>query len=185
MSLQNNIRAAVIGPSLCGKTELVISMTRTHWKKHKLRTLAFDPWLREDPKRWGSHAWATNEFDKWKHVVRNTKGMCVVWDEATTNGGRDRDNTGLFTEIRHNHPALYALGHCYSAFLPAMRTNLTDLFLALDDIDDAAEWAKIMKDPALLEAPNLQQYEFLHKRSFKPVVKRKHTIAELKAGIEP
>lgn len=184
-ALDHKIRAAVIAPSEAGKTELVISLTLWLWKNHGLRTLAFDPWLRENPKRWGPHTWATNEFDKWKHVVKTTKGFCVVWDEATTNGGRDRDNTELFTEIRHNHPALFAMGHCYSAFLPAMRTNLTDLFLALDDADDAAEWAKIMKDPELKKADQLGQYEFLHKRSFKPVVIRKHTLAELKAGVSP
>jgi hypothetical protein len=184
MSIQK-IRAAVIGPSDGGKTQLVIAFSLWLWKKHRLRTLAFDPWLREDPKRWGPHAWATNEWAKFTHVVTNTKGCCVVWDEATTNGGRDRDNIKLFTEIRHNHPVLFALGHCYSAFLPVMRVNLTDLFLALDDADDAAEWAKIMKDPRIMEATKLDQYEFLHKRAFREIAIRKHTFAELKAGVSP
>lgn len=184
--LPQKIRAAVIGASESGKTEMAVSFSVWLWKNYGLRSLVFDPWLRENPKRWGAHAWATDEFAKFSHVAFKLKGCAVFWDEATTNGGRDRDNVKFFTEVRHNHDAIFSMGHCYSAFLPVMRSCLTDLYLALDDEKDASEWAAIMKDPEIsARAVTLGQYEFLHKRAFRPLTVRKHTIAELKAGVSP
>jgi hypothetical protein len=184
-ALENKIRAAIIGPSEGGKTELAISFSLWLWKHYGIRTLAFDPWLREKPKRWGAHSWVTDEMPKFEHVVFKTHGCAVFWDEATTNGGRDRDKVRFFTEVRHNHQALFALGHCYSAFLPVMRVCLTDLYLALDDVKDAEEWAAQMKDAQVMEATTLGQYQFLHKRAFRPVAIRKHSLSELQAGVSP
>lgn len=183
--LEKKIRSAIIGASESGKTELAVSLSLYLWKHYGLRALVFDPWLRESPRRWGAHAWATDEMEKFEHVVFQTKGCVVVWDEATTNGGRDRDKTRFFTEVRHNHPVIFALGHCYSAFLPVMRSCLTDLFLALDDDKDAEAWAVTMKDKDVMKATTLGQYQFLQKRAFAPVQIRKHSLADLKAGVSP
>lgn len=184
--MSEKIRAAVIGGSECGKSFLVSGFTRGYWRHRRMRSIVFDPWMREpNPTDWGPGAWVTDDFDKWKRVVMGSRGCVVVWDEATVNGGRDRDNLGLLTEIRHRHSVLFCLGHSYSAFLPTMRTCLTDLLLALPDPGDADEWAKVMKDPAVKQALGLQQYQFLHKRSFRPVRFVAFSPAEIRAGILP
>lgn len=176
-------RVAVIGGSESGKTELVAGLTRGHWAAQAVRALAFDPWLAENPRRWNPHGWATNEWEKFAHVVRRTSGFCVVWDEATMNGGRDRENVGLLTEIRHAHPYLYAIGHDYASFLPVMRGSLTDLVLARRPVQEAKDWANQFSDAEIMRAADLGQYEFLHKRAFQPVRVLRYSLAQLKAGV--
>lgn len=180
-----NVRAAVIGGSECGKTTLAAGLSLGLWNRHKLRTLAFDPWLKENPRRWGKHAWATDEMTKFEHVVFSCRGCCVVWDEGTSTGGRERDKVKFFTAVRHNHPAFFFLGHQYSAMLPVMRNSLTDVFLFRSNPDEATQWANIMTDPALLAASELPQFACLQKRAFSPVEKRAHTAQEIFEGILP
>lgn len=177
------IRAAIIGGSESGKTYLAMGFSRGLWRQRRWRSFVFDPWA-ERP--WGPGAWVTRNFEEWRHVVTNTSGGVAIWDEATANGGRDRENVPLFSEIRHRHHALFCIGHAYSAILPLMRINLTDLFLSLADAGDAAEWAKVMKDPEISRlAPTLPQYAFLHKRCFRPVRTLTHSRAEIETGIIP
>lgn len=178
-----NIRAAVIGGSLSGKTLRTSGYVRGLWRCKRLRSLVFDPWKGETD--WGPGAWVCADFEQWKHVVANTKGCCVVWDESTGNGGRDRENVPLFTEIRHRHPVIFCIGHACSSILPLMRINLTDLFISLADPDDAAEWAKVMKDPDVMKATALGQYYFLHKRAFRRVCLLHNTPDQIRAGILP
>lgn len=182
MRLTKKIRCAIIGPSEGGKTFRCIGYSRGMWRYYRLRSIVFDPWLGEND--WGPHAWVTGDFERWKRAVLNSKGCCAIWDEASAYGGRDRENVELFTQIRHNHPALFCLGHAYASFLPIMRTNLTDLVLALADDDDADEWSKVMKDREIKPASlALGQYQFIHKRSFQPVRNLTETPAQIMAGI--
>lgn len=175
-------RIAVIGTTESGKTSAVIALCRGLWRAAGTRTIAFDPWLAEDPARWGNAARAWANFDVWRNVVFSVTGCAVVLDEGTSTGGRDRDNVELFTAIRHRHPVLIFVGHDAAAMLPVMRATLTDLILFRCSPDEAAKWAEIFTDRDLLAAPGLAQYEFLHKRAFQRVTRRKLTPAELDAG---
>ncbi len=177
------IRAAVIGGSESGKTFRVMGYSRGLWARRGLRSLVFDPWKGETD--WGPQAWVCKDFEKWRHVVANTSGCVIVWDEATANGGRDRENVALFSEIRHRHPVLFCIGHAYSVMLPVMRVNLTDLFISSADARDADEWARVMRDPEVVEATKLGQYEFLHKRAFRPVRVLRDSADQIRAGIVP
>lgn len=181
----DHVRAVVIGGSQSGKTSLAAGLSRGFWRHCGLRSIVFDPWREID---FGAHAWVTSDFAEWRRAVWGVKGCVAVWDEATTNGGGDEDNVDLFTAIRHNHPALVAIGHDYGSVLKRMRVNLTDLFLALSDADDARRWAGAMKDADVTKAADknlMPQYAFLHKRNFQPVRIRRHTLADLERGILP
>lgn len=186
--MSDKIRAAVIGGSESGKTFLTRGFSRGLWRKRGLRSIVFDPWLREPgAEPWGPQAWVTDDFDRWKFVVSAEKvaPSAVIWDEATAYGGRERENVPLFSQIRHRHPVLFCIGHAYSSILPIMRVNLTDLFISNADPDDAAEWAKVMKDTEVLRAVGLPQYAFLHKRSFQPPKVLRHSAAAIRAGVLP
>lgn len=192
MSGERNIRAAIIGGSESGKSYLAMGYSRGFWRYQKMRSLVFYPWLRERQRKnrkplvWGPQAWVTDDFAQWKRVVCSIEDCCVIWDEASGNGGRDSDNVSLFTEIRHRHPVLFCIGHFHASILPGMRVNLTDLYLAQADPDDAYDWSRTMKDPAIRDrAQGLKQYQFLHKAPFRPVDVRACTEAELEAGILP
>jgi hypothetical protein len=177
------IRAAVIGGSESGKTFLVMGFSRGLWQARGLRSLVFDPWRGEN--NWGAHAWVSHDFDRWKAAVMGTRNCVVIWDEASANGGRDRENVGLFSEIRHRHPVLFCVGHAYSVILPIMRINLTDLFIAAADEIDAKEWGRVMRDPQIAEACLLPQYAFLHKRAFQPVRVLRYSKEQVAAGVLP
>lgn len=188
MSHVENIRAAIIGGSESGKTTLAVGFSRGLWNRYRLRSLVFYPWLREKrrkPIQWGPQAWVTDDFAHWKRVVSSVEDCAAIWDEATSHGGRDSDNVPLLTEIRHRHPVLVQIGHYHASILPGMRVNLTGLYLAAADPDDAAEWAKTMKDPAVKQAAGLDQYQFLKKRPFKPVEVLRYSESEIYAGILP
>ena len=180
-----NTRAAIMAGSEGGKSFLGSGFTIGQWVTHRRRSMVFDPWLREKGRtNWGPGAWVCGDFERWKRaVMTGPQGCCVVWDEGTSNGGRDRENVELFTAIRHRHPVFFFIGHRFDAMLPVMRTSLTDLFLARCRSDDAEEWADTLTDDEIMEATTLTQYEFLHKRAFQPVAKVKYTPAQIAAGI--
>ncbi|EIP96803.1 hypothetical protein OpiT1DRAFT_01228 [Opitutaceae bacterium TAV1] len=175
-------RVAVMGGSEDGKSFLVSGLIRGHWNREKRRAVVFDPWIGEID--WGPGAWVTDNFVRWKAAVENSNGCAVVWDEGTSFGGRDRDNIGLFTAIRHRHPYLYFMGHSYATMLPVMRGSLTGVLLAVRDPDDAAEWGRVMVDRAIVApAQRLKQYEFLYKRKHQPHRILSYTPAQIERGI--
>lgn len=182
---QRNIRAAFMGGSESGKSFLVSGYTAGQWFYEKRRSIVFDPWCREHKRtNWGPGAWVSADFERWKRAVMSgPTGCAVVWDEGTSNGGRDRDNIELFTAIRHRHPVFMFIGHRFDAMLPVMRTSLTDVYLARCRSGDAEEWADTLTDDDIMQATALAQYEFLHKRAFQPVRRMKHTPAEIQAGL--
>ena len=180
-----SIRAAIIGGTLDGKSTLAAGYVRGYWRCHRLRSIVFDPWKAEKrPVDWGPSAWVTSDFDAFRRAVKNTQNCVIVWDEGTSYGGRDRENTTLFTAIRHHHPVLLFIGHGYATMLPIMRNSLSEVLLAVRDPDDAAEWARVMVDEEVrVLSTRLKQYEFLHKRKHQPCRVLRHTPEELARGI--
>lgn len=183
MSNPEQIICAIMGPTLCGKSSLARSVLRGHWVRDRLRSLAFDPWLKKNPKIWGPHAWVTDEFPKFGHVIFNVSGCAVLWDEGTHTGGRDRDNLKFFTAIRHHHRAFYYIGHGWQTMLPIMRESLSDVVLFRQTAESAQFWANHFTDEDLLRATALPQYVALHKRAFQPVRELRFTPAELAQGV--
>lgn len=203
--MSEKIRAAIVGGSEDGKTFLASGFSRGLWKARRWRSLVFDPYKGEtaygpqalvfgptsaeqgNPDLYASAV--TREFERFKRTVSSVKleqKFCAIWDEASSTGGRNRDNTGLVTAIRHNCPGFLVLCHSYATLLPAMRGSLTDVILAARDPDDAAEWAKVMVDPSIIEAAqSLKQYEFLHKRKHQPARILRYSKAEILAGVVP
>lgn len=182
MRLTYKIRCAVLAGSEDGKTFLCAGLSRGHWRFHGMTSIVFDPWKGETD--WGKQAWVTKDFTEFRRAVANTKGKAVFWDEGTSTGGRDNDNVDLFTAIRHLHPAFYFVGHRYTAMLPVMRTSITEILIAAADVEDIEPLARVMVDRQVMDAVNLKQYEFLHKRKHRPVRVLRHTKQEILAGIK-
>ncbi len=176
-------RAVICGGSESGKTSLARGLSRGLWNRRGLRCLAFDPWMKSP---WPDHARAFRDFETWRRLVLSTSGFCVIWDDATANGGRDSANVGLFSEIRHRHPVLLCMTHLHSALLPMMRVTIPDAFLADSPPKDAAEWADTLRDQGIRAgAVGLPQYVFLHKRVYRPLQRLAYSPAELAAGVYP
>jgi hypothetical protein len=175
------IRLAILGGSESGKTFLASGFVRGQWRFFRRRSIVFDPWKGETD--WGPGAIVFSDFQQFRRAVFGVKNCCVVWDEGTSTGGRDRENVDLFTAIRHFHPAFIFIGHRFDAMLPVMRGSLTDVMLAKQHTNDLREWAALLADDAILTAAALDQYAFLHKRAFQPVAKLQHTADTIKAGL--
>ena len=158
------VRGAIIGPSLCGKTTLAQSLSRTYESKFKMQALVLDPWLH---KNWGQHAIVTNDEEKFWKLAWASKRCLVVVDEAAATIRRDRSLAPVFTMLRHNEHKLLVMGHSGADFLPAMRQQFDTLYLFRTDRDAAEIWAKLFTDKRLYEAEHLQQYEFIRKLSFR------------------
>lgn len=182
--MSHKIRAAIIGGSEDGKTFLATGLSRGWWARDGFRSIVFDPYAWEND--WGPQAKVFTDFDRWRAVIdriRPEQKFAAIWDEATDNGGRDRDNAGLLTAIRHNCDRMLVIGHGYSAMLPIMRGSLTDVILALRDPDEARDWARLFVDEAVMQATKLKQYEFLHKRKHCPARVLRYTRNQIEAGI--
>jgi len=177
----SNRRVAIMGGSESGKTFLAGGLSLGEWKTFGRRSLVFDPFARRSS--WGRHAWATDEFEKFEHIVFRVKGCAVFWDEGTSTGGRDRDKVKFFTAIRHNHAAFYFIGHDYTTMLPIMRGSLTDIILFRQSETAAQYWADLFTDRELLRSTSLGQYVALHKRAFQPVREIRFTREQIKAGV--
>jgi hypothetical protein len=169
-----------MGGSLSGKTTLGVGLSRGAWRTNRLRSLCYDPFASKH--NWGPQAWVTDEFDKFAHVVFNTRGFAVFWDEGTENG-RERDNTKFFTRIRHNHPFFCFFGHDYATMLPVMRRSLTDVVLFDQSRKSAEFWANHFADEGLNVAAGQRQYQATHKRAYQQVRRLNFTAAQLAEGV--
>lgn len=162
-------RVGIFGPSECGKTTLAIQLSREFFRKDGMKSLVLDPYK----DNWGEHAMVISDSDQFWAAVEASTHCVVIIDEATFTIDRNRDLTKFFTSIRHNFHKLIVCGHAGSNLLPIMRQQLETLCLFFTDEDSAKVWAKVTGRKELLEAINLQQFEFLFYRRFQPVKKVK------------
>jgi hypothetical protein len=176
--MSSNIRAVIDGPSESGKTTVAIWQARLQWQRHHRRSIVFDPWKREHT--WGPWAIVFDDIETFKKAVWKTKGFAIFWDESTDSLNRHaREDRAFFTAIRHNHPALFVMVHDYAVLSPVMRSSITEAFLFRQSSNRAKQWAEQFADDDILKASELAQYEFIHKRAFKPIERRKPTVEEL------
>lgn len=174
------IIAAVIGPSKCGKTTLARALVSKMWRQHKLRSIVYDPWLKKYGNTWGKSAWVTDDLDRYKKAVWGTSRCCVIWDESTDSLNRnDRSDQAFFSRIRHEHPAFFLLAHDIKVMNPVMRGNLSDLFIFRQGVLRSKFYAEDFADAELLQTAELQKYEFIHKRPMEPMQRMKPTPSEL------
>lgn len=184
------VRAAILAPSQGGKSFMASGFTIGQWRFHRRRSIVFDPWCRKKRKpwseitNWGPGAWVTDDFARWLNAVNKVEDCCVVWDEATTNGGSDKKNVGIFTEIRHNHPVLLCLGHRFPAVHPTMRNSLTHLWHGKAMKKDAVHVCEEVGDEGLMITVDLGQYEFALKRPWKDVERVRYRPDQIKNGLD-
>lgn len=160
------------GPTLSGKSTLVRALVNEYEKKRGMRALILDP----NGEKWGEQSKVYSNEEKFWKAVWASQWCVVVVEEAATTLRRERGFMQVFTRIRHNHHKLFVTGHNGTDLLPGQRRQFGTIYLFLHDPDAAAEWAKQMCDKRLLEAQNLQQYEFIKKTLYQNPVKMRLSI---------
>ena len=176
----DEILAVIIGGSRCGKTTLAIALVAMLWRRHRLRSIVFDPFKREH--NWGKTAFVTDDLETFKRAVRGTKGCAVFWDESTTTLRKTNpEDIAFFTAIRHNHRAFFSIGHDFTVLSPMMRANLSDAYVFRQGENRPAQWSGLFADLDMMQTADLIQREFIHKQPFKKIVRQLPTLAELAA----
>lgn len=171
---------AICGPSKCGKTTLAWHLVPWFWRKHRLRSIVFDPFLRKHPRAWGPTAWATPDLEAFRRAVWGTKGCFVVWDESSDSIDRNaREDKRFFTRIRHEHRAFAIITHDFCVLTPMMRANLSDAFVFKQTEERAHDWRRLFVDSDMLQTAELAKREFIHKTAFEPVRRLLPSLEEL------
>jgi len=181
ISIGKEILCAICGGSKSGKTVLAQrGLVPWLWRRHRLRSIAFDPFARRERAAWGPTAWVTDDLDAFRRAVWGTSGCAVFWDESSDSLDRNAaEDKRFFTRIRHEHRAFFVLMHDFTVLTPLMRGNLSDAFVFRQTSRRADDWAELFTDDALMQAEGLGQYEFLHKTAFRPVTRHRPTLPEL------
>jgi hypothetical protein len=86
---------------------------------------------------------------------------------------------GYFPRLRHRQHHLLVIAHAADAFLPTMRAQLTDVYLFRQNPKQAEVWTDLYADDAIMPAAGLEQFQYLHKRAFRPVTRGRLTPAQV------
>lgn len=173
------IIAAILGGSKCGKTTLAQALARSMRARHGLPSIVFDPIPKSRP-LWGPWCWVTGDLERFRRAVWGSSGKAVFWDESSdTLDKHAREDRAFFTRIRHQHRAFFLIAHDHSAMSPIMRGNLSDLYAFKLGPKRAAILAEDLAAPELIDLPTLGRREFMHWRPFEGVTRRLPTLEEL------
>ncbi len=156
------VSGGIFGPKLSGKTTLANALSREYWAKQKMRTMALDPHLEIH----GEHAYVTsNEQEFWKKVWECQNALVIV-EEAASTIRRERTLIPVFTRLRHCNHKLLIVGHSGTDLLPVMRQQFDTLYLFRQPEESSIIWSKVFCQKELLQAQELQQYEFLYTKLY-------------------
>lgn len=154
------LHCGTFGRGYSGKTLLNKANSGAYWRNFGIKSLVLDLNMEND---WGSHAWVTNDEDKfWDMVWHRETGCALFVEEAAESIARDNEKTSLFTRVRHRGHRMHVSGHSGVNLTPQQRNQLHVLFLFQQTPKACKDWCETFIDPRLMEATTLAQYEFLH-----------------------
>ena len=153
----------IFGPKLSGKTTLARALSERYWRQYKIRSLVLDP----HEEQWGEQAKVFSDEDKFWLIVWKTEKCLVIVEEASATIRRERELIPVFTRLRHHNHILLVIGHSGVDLLPTMRQQLDTLFLFRQPESAAKIWAETFTQNELLQAVDLQQFEFIQTQLYK------------------
>lgn len=157
------VNGGIFGPKLSGKTTLAKTISRKLYESpRQTRTLVLDPLADE----WGEQAMVFTDEDKFWKAAWNVNDCLIVCDEAAETIARDKELIPVFTRMRHNRHKLLIIGHSGMSLLPIMREQIDTVYLFRQSEKAAKVWAEVMTNNGLLQATELNQYEFIQHRLY-------------------
>lgn len=160
--MSNLKRIGVFGPTVSGKTTLARKLSEQYWRQHQIRSVVLDI----NGEAWGEHALVFEDEEKFWPAVWGCTDSLIIVEEASTTISRDRSLIPVFTRMRHNRHSLMVVGHNGTDLLPAMRQQLTSVYLFRQPEMAAKVWANNFANQGLLKTTELNQYEFIHFESY-------------------
>ncbi len=161
------MHVGIFGPGLSGKTTLAKALSRSFFAQGT-RSLCLDI----NGEEWGPGATVFKDESRfWETVWANEK-HAIFCDEAAETIARDKELISVFTRLRHNGHKLIVMGHSAGDLLPVMRRQISTLYLFRQDPDACKIWARLFNEPLIMNAADLDQYEFIHAELWGPKGKR-------------
>ncbi len=153
------------GTSMSGKSTLAKSLAASYMTAGR-GVLVLDPM--NDPEWQCSRKFT--DMASFLEIARQATGCALFVDEAGDTIGMHPppEVKWLATQARHWGHKVYFISQRPVLVNPTIRGQCIELFLFNSWKEDGESWAKIMNEPLLGEAYKLPQYNFMHKRKFKP-----------------
>jgi chromosomal replication initiation ATPase DnaA len=161
------MRLAVMGPSMCGKSTLVQTISHEYFLRERRQTIALVP-HDKSVASWGSHSRIFRDKDQFLDFVKETHDCLIVVEDASTTIKQDRDCDFLFTTIRHRGHKLIVVGHRATNLTPQMRDGVERLFLFAQNKESIEIWQSIFPQIDFSHTLTLQRYEFFTCANFQP-----------------
>ena len=162
------MHVGIFGPTRCGKTTLAQALAAEYVKNGRA-CLVCDPLNA----RWPAAHWQTTSAAALVAKAQASRSCMIFIEEASLSIARDRSLSWLFTTAGNPQAGghvTHIIGQDGASLLPAMRQQLSTVYLFRCHPDLAETWARQFADPAIAAtAPTLQRYEFLKIRAFEPV----------------
>ena len=153
------------GPTACGKTTLAQALA-VEKQKNGLAVLVCDP----IGVHWPAATWQTTDALLLLEKAKRARNCRIFIEEASLSVARDRDLSWLFTTARHAGHMTHVIGQDGASLLPAMRQQLSSVYLFRCHPDLAEMWARQFARPEIAsQAPQLEQFEFLVCSAFLPL----------------
>jgi GTPase SAR1 family protein len=162
-------RIGVMGPSMCGKSTLVQTLSHEYFLREKRQTIALVP-MDKSIAAWGAHSRVFRDREQFLDFVQETINCLIVVEDASVTINKDRDVNFLFTTIRHQGHKLIVVGHHATNLTPQMRDGIERLFLFAQNKDSLELWQNIFPQIDFSQALTLQRYEFFSCANFQPSI---------------
>jgi hypothetical protein len=162
------IHTIVTGPSSCGKTSLVRAIVGAA-QRQRVGVIALDPELNN----WWRTAYLTDAPARFLAWARAAQRCVLVVEEAKETLARDPQYSWLTTRSRKWGHHCIVIAQRYTMVLPDLRASCDEIYTFRQGARDVDAIVDHFTDETLRAASDLQQYEFLHKRPFEPVKRRK------------
>lgn len=148
----------IFGPKLSGKTTLAKALSAEYWRKLRIQSLVLDPNLES----WQQPACVTADEKLFWQTVWSKRNCLIIVDESTETINRDKELIPVFTRLRHQSHKLLVIGHSGMNLLPIMREQIDTIYLFRQSLAAAKTWQELFTQDCLLEATQLNQFEFIH-----------------------
>lgn len=166
--IDDMINGGIFGMIRSGKTTLARKLSWHFWKSRNQFSLVLDP----KGEWWPDNCTVFRDcsdsgVDKFWEFAWSQENCVVIVDEAAVTIQRNRELIPTFTMMNKRHHRFIVIGHSGTDLLPAMRQQITHLFLFRQSIEAADLWRREFADEAIAQAAALNQYEFLFSSRFK------------------
>ncbi len=155
----------ITGMTESGKTTLA-RITAVGLIRKKKQVWVLDPC---DDDQWADGCRVFNDIETFLPAVRSKTDLFLFVDESGYSLDRyEPEHNWLATTSRHQGHSVTFIGQRFTQLAPIIRTNCSQCYMFAQPRKDIEAVAEEFNEDSLLEAPKLQQFEFVRLGRFSP-----------------